>query len=151
MLATKNIQVFKLKISVWPDDCLHLGIDFLVVTHGGFIMEFTNAINWLKDNTFQDKFNNNAKNTSIWIYTLTQDLASAEPDKIEYSIALLNYNEHVNMTMAQLNTKYGNAGKKSTTVVYKSDKQKAAVKQLAALAKSGLLVRKKKDAAPEKK
>lgn len=68
---------------------------------------------------------------------MTQDLASAEPDKIDFSISLTNYNDHINMTIAQLNTKYGSAGKKSTTIVYKNDKQKAAVKQLAALAKSG--------------
>ena len=50
---------------------LDVRYDFLVVTHGGFIMEFTNAIRWFGDPSYVDKFANNSKNTSISIYTLT--------------------------------------------------------------------------------
>ena len=41
---------------------------FLVVTHGGFIMEFTNAFKWIADPAYADKFNNNSRNCSISIF-----------------------------------------------------------------------------------
>lgn len=44
-------------------------LTFLVVTHGGFIMEFINAFKYFKDPVNNiDKFNNNSKNTSVTIF-----------------------------------------------------------------------------------
>ena len=115
--------------------------DCLVVTHGGFIMEFTNAIRWLADPTFEDKFNNNSKNTSISIYKLEQQITSP-PARLTFEIPLLNFNDHVNMTLDALDKKYGNPEKKAKTVVFKNQKQKEAFVKLAALAKAGKLKKK---------
>ena len=44
-------------------------LTLLVVTHGGFIMEFINAFKYFKDpENNVDKFNNNSKNTSVTIF-----------------------------------------------------------------------------------
>ena len=81
-------------------------LQILVVSHGGFIMEFVNAIKYFQSpETHEDKFKNNTKNTSITIFRLTQDL-SDKADRIKYDITLQNDNSHLEMTIPRLNQKY---------------------------------------------
>lgn len=45
-------------------------IEILVVSHGGWIMEFLNVYNKLMNPAYKEKYSNNVKNASIHIFTI---------------------------------------------------------------------------------
>ena len=49
-------------------------LEIAIVSHGGFIMEFINAVKHFQDPKFEGVFKNNTKNTSITIVKLSQNL-----------------------------------------------------------------------------
>ena len=59
-------------------------MDFLVVSHGGFIMEFVNSFKALMDPKYVDQFKNNTKNTSITIFKITEK----SPGQLQFQITL---------------------------------------------------------------
>ena len=78
-------------------------LDFLVVSHGGFIMEFINAVKLHQDPQYQDKFNNNIKNTALCIFNLSQNLddpfAGKDKPKVAIRLTLQNDNSHLQQSM----------------------------------------------------
>ena len=81
-------------------------LDFLIVSHAGFINEFTNAISYLKDKT--PPLNKGTKNTSISKFKLTQDISNirGEVPPIKFDIIVKNDHEHINMTFDQIKQKF---------------------------------------------
>lgn len=77
-------------------------MDFLVVSHGGFIMEFVNSFKALMDPKYVDQFKNNTKNTSITIFKITE----TTPGKLDFKITLQNDNTHLAQSVQQLNAKH---------------------------------------------
>jgi len=72
--------------------------NMLVVTHGGFIMEFLHVVKKFQDQRYVEVFKNNAKNGCLFVF----NLVSKNNKFPTFSIEIDNDAAHMDMTFAQL-------------------------------------------------
>ena len=66
--------------------------NFLIVTHGGTIMEFINVLNKIKDPNSEDVFKINSKNTCLNVFKMTKDQSNG---KVDVDFNLVNCDKHL--------------------------------------------------------